>query len=76
MSKDDSRLFVRGNAESHSNLKDFFSVQSAQKVVRDDVAFAPARDPNSALLNASKRFDAGRSIVSANTPRKQTKVNS
>lgn len=73
MRKGDLHLFGMGNAESHTSLKDFFSVQSAQKVVRDDVAFAPARDPHWALINASKRFNAGHSIVSEDAPRKQVK---
>lgn len=44
-------------------LKNIFNPQSMQDPVRDDVAFAPARDPNEAFFIASRRFDAGRSLV-------------
>ena len=56
-------LFVGSNVGGQTNIKELFGLQSTQKVVRDDVAFAPAQDPNLSIINASRRFDAGQCLV-------------
>lgn len=56
-------LFVGSNVGEQKNIKELFGLQSTQKVVRDDVAFAPGQDPYLAIINASRRFDAGHCLV-------------
>lgn len=73
MRTNQTRLFCGNNARGNSGLEELFGQQSAQRVVRDEVAFAPGQDPNLAIINASRRFDAGLCLVSDSTPKEQPK---
>jgi hypothetical protein len=65
------RQILRSDVRGHAEIKEFFGLQSTQKVVRDEVAFAPAQDPNLAIINASRRFDEGHCLVLETTAPKQ-----
>lgn len=67
-----SRLFVGANVGGQTDVKELFGLQSTQRMVRDDVAFAPAQDPNMAIINASRRFDAGHCLI-LGTPKQTQK---
>lgn len=53
--------YTQSNAMA--TARDLFGSQSSQVLVKDEVAFQPARDQYQAIFEASQRLSAGQSII-------------
>ncbi|HZV97368.1 MAG TPA: hypothetical protein VFF74_00100 [Methylophilaceae bacterium] len=60
-------MFARKQSSGVNETQDVFGTSPVQRLVKDEVAFAPAPNPYSALQKAAERLQSGKSVFFENS---------